>query len=105
MEIARCEGKELAITQGYDIGIAALGNQQRKLSEKISTAELNGARLDPHFHSARRDELHRVASLAFTDDYLVWHGEARLQHTSDGASGLPVQSHKHRDPADQILAL
>src|SRR5262249_46554996 len=105
MKIPRRQSEELAITQGHDIGVAAIGNKESELAEKIAAAELNGGGRDPHFDRAGRNEIHRVATLTLADDDLVGNGEARPQQTSDGVTSLRIESSKHRHATDQILAL
>ena len=105
MKIARRKAQQLAIAERHDIGVAAVGEQQRELPEKIAAAELNGSRSDPHFDRARGDEIHRIAALALVDDDLVRNREARPQHAGDRAPGLRIERREHRDPADQLLAL
>src|ERR1700746_501375 len=105
MKIARRQGEELAITEGHDIGVAALGDKESELAKKIAAAKLNRGRRDLHFNRARRNEIHRVPALTFPDDELVGNGEARPQQTSTRATSLRIESGEQRHPTDQIFAL
>src|SRR5205807_3409343 len=105
MKVSRRQAQQLAISEGNDIGGAAVGDQQRELTEKIAAAEVNGGGLNPHFDRTRRDEIHRVTTFSLVDDDLVRYREARPQHAGDRAPGLRVERREDRDSADEILAL
>src|SRR5437763_16812228 len=104
MKVSRRQAQQLAISEGHDIGGAAVGDQQGELAEEIAGAEVDRGGCDPHFYRARRDEIHRVATLALVDDDFVRNRKTRPQHARDRAPGLRIERREHRDPADQILA-
>src|SRR5437762_14334287 len=88
MKVSRRQAQQLAISEGHDIGGAAVGDQQGELAEEIAAAEVNGGGCDPHFYRVRRDEIHRVATLPLLDDDFVRDRKARPQQAGDRTPGL-----------------
>src|SRR6266404_2500572 len=104
-QIARRQTEELAIPQSHHIGVAAIGDQQRELAEKIAGAELHGGRRDPYFDRTGRNEIHRIAALALVDYDLVRDRKARPQQPGNRAPNLRVEGREHRHATDEIFSL